>query len=295
MANRHFGEIGDVWKHLLLSEILAIEKPTDYWESHAGSAEYALKHSDEKDYGVFYFLEHADESDALNSSSYNRLLKSLVKTKELKTYPGSPFIAMRLLKDCSFIFCDTDEESLDNIESAARKLKIPPKSIRVVERDGVPALAEFAAKVPLKDVDTVLAFIDPYRLFVKSDNDMNALELFAHLSQRGVKTVLWYGYDSDEYREMIFICVRIPFMNVDSEMLVTPSLWCADINLVAMEDSTFNEPPGVFGCGIICANLSDKAIKTCDKLGYELSAIYESAVLPDERSGALVYRSMPLM
>lgn len=295
MANRHFGEIGDVWKHLPLAEILAVEKPKDYWESHAGSAEYALKHSYEKDYGVFYFLEHTNESDALKSSSYNRVLKSLVKTKELKTYPGSPFIAMNLLKNISFVFCDTDKESLGNIERAARKLKIPSKSLRAVERDGVPALAELASKVPLKDVDTVVAFIDPYRPFVKSENDMNALELFAYLSQRGMKTVLWYGYDSDEYREMIFSCVRMPFVNLDAETLVTPSVWCADINLVAMEDATFSEVPGVFGCGIVCGNLSEKAREACDKLGHELAEIYESATLPGDRSGALVYRSMPLL
>jgi hypothetical protein len=38
MANRHFGKIGAVWKHLALAEILAGENPRAYWESHAGCA-----------------------------------------------------------------------------------------------------------------------------------------------------------------------------------------------------------------------------------------------------------------
>ncbi len=38
MANRHFGRIGDVWKHLPLAEILLLETPRRYWETHAGSA-----------------------------------------------------------------------------------------------------------------------------------------------------------------------------------------------------------------------------------------------------------------
>gem|GEM_PF-3449085 len=35
MANKHFGSIGDIWKHLPLAEILEIERPRNYWESHA--------------------------------------------------------------------------------------------------------------------------------------------------------------------------------------------------------------------------------------------------------------------
>ena len=42
MANQHYGKIGDVWKHLPLAEILGMLKPTEYWESHAGSTRYPL-------------------------------------------------------------------------------------------------------------------------------------------------------------------------------------------------------------------------------------------------------------
>jgi 23S rRNA (adenine2030-N6)-methyltransferase len=53
MANIHYGNIGDIWKHLPLAEILAIEAPSAYWESHAGSSHYALTHSPEREYGIF--------------------------------------------------------------------------------------------------------------------------------------------------------------------------------------------------------------------------------------------------
>lgn len=58
MTNRHFGTIGDIWKHLLLAEILRVEKPFSYWESHADSALYTLTHSIQRDYGVFYFIRY---------------------------------------------------------------------------------------------------------------------------------------------------------------------------------------------------------------------------------------------
>ena len=58
--NRYYGNIGDVWKHLVLAELLALEPPKHYWETHAGSASYPLTHSPDRDYGVYRFLEHGD-------------------------------------------------------------------------------------------------------------------------------------------------------------------------------------------------------------------------------------------
>ena len=57
MANRHFGKIGDVWKHRPLAEILNIGTPRRYWESHAEAARYPLTHSHERDYGIYHFLD----------------------------------------------------------------------------------------------------------------------------------------------------------------------------------------------------------------------------------------------
>lgn len=75
MANVHYGTIGDIWKHLPLAEILAIETPTRYWESHAGSSHYVLTHSPERDYGIFYFAHAASQSELLSHAVYLHLLK----------------------------------------------------------------------------------------------------------------------------------------------------------------------------------------------------------------------------
>ena len=42
MANPHFANLGDVWKHLLLTEVISWLQPGHYVETHAGSALYAL-------------------------------------------------------------------------------------------------------------------------------------------------------------------------------------------------------------------------------------------------------------
>jgi 23S rRNA (adenine2030-N6)-methyltransferase len=97
MANVHYARIGDVWKHLPLAEVLAIERPGSYWESHAGSSSYPLTRSPERDYGAFLFLERAVRSKALKGSAYRQLLYLRESGRAPPTYPGSPLIAMELL------------------------------------------------------------------------------------------------------------------------------------------------------------------------------------------------------
>src|SRR5436309_1658093 len=60
--NNHFAELGDVWKHLPLAEILRITPPRDYWETHAGSASYALTESPSS-------LQHGSRGLGIGSSS----------------------------------------------------------------------------------------------------------------------------------------------------------------------------------------------------------------------------------
>jgi 23S rRNA A2030 N6-methylase RlmJ len=45
MANQHFGNLGDVWKHLWLAGVVAGVRPGQYVETHAGSALYRLEGS----------------------------------------------------------------------------------------------------------------------------------------------------------------------------------------------------------------------------------------------------------
>jgi 23S rRNA A2030 N6-methylase RlmJ len=97
MANVHYARISDVWKYLPLAEVLTIERPGSYWESHAGSASYPLTRSPERDYGVFLFLERAVRSSVLEDSAYRRLLYPRDHGETPPTYPGSPLIAMELL------------------------------------------------------------------------------------------------------------------------------------------------------------------------------------------------------
>lgn len=62
MANPHFAKLADVGKHLPLAEVLSIERPANYWESHAGNAVYTMVDDAERGYGASPFVDAAPAS-----------------------------------------------------------------------------------------------------------------------------------------------------------------------------------------------------------------------------------------
>ena len=58
MANRFFGTLGDLWKHLVFVEVLKLQQPSFLWESHAGSAWYEWEPSHTQEIGLPLFLPH---------------------------------------------------------------------------------------------------------------------------------------------------------------------------------------------------------------------------------------------
>jgi 23S rRNA (adenine2030-N6)-methyltransferase len=294
MTNRHFGTIGDIWKHLPLAEILRVEKPFSYWESHAGSASYTLTHSVQRDYGVFYFIEHTIQSPMLETSAYKHILNTYQQDRELSTYPGSPLIALKVLHEnqSKFLFCDIDNESLKNIQEAV-DTKGASKVVEMIHGDGISTLAEKAANLSAQDALTTFVHIDPFRPFTRSVNRLHSIDLFSKLSQQGVKVLYWYGYDSYQYRNTLINEIKLSLAKYEVSLIKTP-IWCGDISLAAIDDPLFDEHPGVLGCGIVASNLSKASVENCHRLGKELVGIYENALFPSGISGALRYQTITL-
>jgi 23S rRNA A2030 N6-methylase RlmJ len=284
MANTHYAEIGDIWKHLPLAEILAIERPRRYWESHAGSACYPLTPSLGRDYGAGYFVQRAPDAPTLRDSAFWSVLRPLAYNAGL--YPGSPLIAMSLLGAGvdSYLFCDTDAASLHTIQDSSRQLGLPADRLRCVQGDGVGTLYQTAAQLPGALALEAFAHIDPYRPFEQTAAGLTSLELFGELSARGVKAMLWYGYDSPATRSRCEDQLRSGLAALRPN---PSSLWCGEINLAAMHDPGFTVNPGVQGCGVLLSNVSARTMAACTRLGEALAEIYRSAIFPDGRSGAL--------
>ena len=86
--NHHYGEMGDIWKHLPLAEILRLNPPRHYWETHAGSAFYPLTETAARLHGVYQFLQMAPLDPELEASAYLQDLRAMPRF-----YPGSPMLA----------------------------------------------------------------------------------------------------------------------------------------------------------------------------------------------------------
>ncbi len=296
MANPHFGNIGDVWKHLALAALLAGERPLKYWESHSGAARYILSTTPQRTYGIFYFLQNVDRSQVLRSSAYNNTLEDLEDMNgSVPTYPGSPLLALMLLRTTAeaFVFCDVDEESLASIGECAAWVGVNERRVRCICGDGVGVLLEEIEATPEGDLLDTLVFIDPFDPLEGLEVEASPMDLFCTATSAGAKTVLWYGFRSGEERTRCWDAMlrTIRAYEIDSSGAV---LWCGEICLRDMDDPDFTFDPGVRGCGLLTANLGDEARKRCSDLGKELSRLYERATVPTGHSGAFDFNTVSM-
>jgi 23S rRNA (adenine2030-N6)-methyltransferase len=155
MANHHFGKFGDVWKHLVLAEVLALERPSCYAETHAGSGSYAMVDDPERRFGVLHFLDVADATASLRNSRYRALLSQFGDARRI--YPGSALMAMAELGvGTRYLFCDLDVVSVGDLRVWSTRLGIP--RCEVVQADGMmTVLAWLEARVDPTTAGRVVA------------------------------------------------------------------------------------------------------------------------------------------
>jgi 23S rRNA (adenine2030-N6)-methyltransferase len=298
MANRHYGNIGDIWKHLPLAEMLAIERPKRYWESHAGSSEYTLGHSPARDYGVFHFVRSASESLDLAGSSFLCLLEGLrTRNGHLRVYPGSPRIAMEMLRDaCAYLFCDLDGASLKTIGKAAHTIGIPAANLKCVEADGVATVLDAASGLTAEAAAATLILIDPCAgddPFVRREARPSPMDAFSRTVAAGARVVLWYGFSSAEDRAACWDGIKSSLTEHGVDVGAA-GLWSGEICLREITSRQTSFDPGVRGCGLLCGNLRSESICASSRLGHELARVYANAALPDGTGGALDFRSVNL-
>src|SRR5436190_22436686 len=95
----------------MLCEVLDLVRPSDYGESHAGSAWYEITPSAQRSYGALRFLDRAGASPPLASSRFRRSLLELVR-EQPGWYPGSAVLAMMILGSRAYYgLCAVDHES----------------------------------------------------------------------------------------------------------------------------------------------------------------------------------------
>ena len=273
MSNPYFGDLGDIWKHLPLAEILRLNPPRHYWETHAGSASYPLTTSPERLHGVLRFLDYAPDEPALQECAYLQALRELPDV-----YPGSPMLAMRALGvEASYIFCDIDPESAASLRTAVAGLEA-----RVVEGDGVSAITREAQRARVDPAD-VLLHIDPFEPRERfAANSQTPLELAGRLAGAGYRLFFWYRYDAVEQRG--WAREEIARLAPDVE------LWCGDTLMPA--SFIFPGRSGAWGCGVLLANATAVELAACERLGPALERINAADLHSDNDPDRLRFQVM---
>lgn len=278
MANHHFGKFADVWKHLVVAEVLDATRPTTYAETHAGSAAYPMVGDAERRYGVLGFLEALSSSPVLASSAYARLVVPFIEDVPSQ-YPGSALQAMTLLGDLSsYLLCDIDPVSAADLR--AWTLQLDLHRCEVAERDGRMAVRELLTAGGAGSV----VHIDPFDPFGRADDGVSAVELAAEVVDAGQVLVYWYGFDAPQERSWAL---------QDIGDLTTLPLWCGDIMLTeqdgaARADGNLGKATTAgTGCGLVLANASAELCARLEELADALTVVYEGRPLPSGAAGRL--------
>lgn len=282
MVNHHFGKFADVWKHLALAEAIALERPTRYAETHAGSAANVMVDDAERRFGVLRFLEVAGESELLANSRYRALLSQLGDARAY--YPGSALLALaELAPDTRFLLCDADSASVTNLRAWPDQLGVT--RYKIVQGDGMAATKTWLDDEGRSAVADAMIHIDPFDPHVRLSDGPSAIELAAQLAEDGHGVVYWYGYDEPEHAGWAFDeltgATRRP-------------LWGGDVMVVDKDGAGW---PGNLGqattagtgCGIVLANVSPDTRAACAALGEALAAAYAGSTLPDGTRGRVKF------
>lgn len=267
-------------KHLLLCELLRIEKPQVYVETNAACAQYALERTPEQEYGIYHFLKRAGAAEkeciperteyyhpqeALRRSFYYQQESEAMQANR---YIGSPGLAMNILGDTArYIFFDIESEPLENVSQYASTKELK-ECINLFNRDSIEGTLELLSSLPASS----FLHIDPYEIDKPGRNGRTYLDVFIEAAKAGMRCFLWYGYmtlkDKRHLEELI--AQSLPEAGIRNTTGV-------ELTLKMIKEDIAESNPGVLGSGILGANLSEESNAVIQKYAAWLEEIYKDA------------------
>lgn len=244
----HFGKQADVFKHLVLCEILQIEKPHIYVETNSASAIYRMKHTPEQQYGIYHFLEKANEERVLKDSTYYKL-ESIEMEKG--NYLGSPALAMSILKEqaSQYIFFDIKKDALENVEFYAKRVELETH-IQTYHADSLEGVIKLLPSLPKSS----FLHIDPYEIDKKGISGMTYLDVLIKATQAGIKCLLWYGFMTEDDKMHINQYIKNRLKEEDIKAYT-----CIELIMNSIRKDAVICNPGILGSGILATNLGQES------------------------------------
>jgi len=266
MSYKHFGKQADVWKHLVLCEVLANEQPLNYIETNSACSSYSLQRTVDQQYGIYNFIDKAPNYPDLSKSKYFEL--ESVAMNEGR-YLGSPGLAMAILGLTSqkLVFFDIEVAPLTDIVKFAKRHQLH-KNVEVISQDSVIGVLHLLPNLP----KSTIIHIDPYFIDKPSANGCNYMDLFIHATVLGLKCVLWYGFNTLKEKKQIndFITANLKDCKVDN-------VSCIELIMSIIQKDTISCNPGILGSGLLTSNLSTESTDIMNNYSEQLIDLYKEA------------------
>lgn len=266
----HFAKQPDVLKHLILCEVLKNETPQVYVETNSACAIYPMTQTPEQQYGIYHFLEKADEVPSLKDSVYYQLEGGEMAKGN---YLGSPALAMNVLGKQAkrFVFFDLEKSALKNVGTYAKQIGLSA-SVEIHHADSSRGTIELLPSLPTSS----FIHIDPYEIDKKGNSGVTYLDVLIQATLLGMKCLLWYGFMTGDDKTSL-------------DNYITSSLKKAGIKDYTGVELTMNSirkdsvlcNPGILGSGILATNLSQTSTDIILDYSNQLVDIYKDAKYKD--------------
>ena len=114
--------------------------------------------------------------------------------------------------------------------------------------------------------------IDPYEIDKKGASDLTYLDIFVKATQSGMKSLLWYGFmtNQDKGRINQYVIRSLQQENIKNYT-------CVELIMKSIKENTVSCNPGVLGSGILAANLSQKSHNMILDYSRKLVELYKNA------------------
>ncbi len=159
----HAGNVGDVWKHCVLAEVLrqvaATSSRATFVESHAGEGSYALGTTGEWTEGVGRLWSRVDSDPSDAVARYVALCRRLAAgdAERPTRYPGSPLFARTVLgPEAALRLWERDADACAKLTSRLGD----DAHVRITRGDGLAAL-EQAVRDAEAESDAIVVLVDP--------------------------------------------------------------------------------------------------------------------------------------
>jgi hypothetical protein len=164
---------------------------------------------------------------------------------------GSPLIAyLSMQNGSSLSFCDIDPMSLQSIQQDLITIPVvstgerQQSTLELLQKDGISTIMQKITQWGSQEFSAdVFVFIDPYDPFLKStEGNITCIDVFCKAIQCGMKTALWYGFDStiDRTRKQKDIIVVLKEKSIAAD-----KIWWGDVYYDKIDHLSLN--PGVQG------------------------------------------------